>query len=292
MLLESHRKSHAGPNQPDATRNPSRERTLLESWPTPQKGTALPLTEASLWPNTSPMLSKLRKLFDRPGSFQVPLAPERVVSVVGDVHGCVALLKSLLTRLPGQIVLVGDLIDRGDESRAAVDFVMEQPDIVSLMGNHEAMLLAFLDDPVAAGPRWMRNGGLQTLASFGVGGDLSIAKLPRLRDSLALAMRDDRIEWLRNRPLYWTSGNLVVSHAGADPRRPLAGQSGALLWGHPECGRTPRSDGLWIAHGHVIVEEVSFGAGVIQVDTGAFAGGPLSAAILGEKTPKIVSFKF
>ena len=237
------------------------------------------------------MLSRLRQLFDRPCSFQVPLAPERVVSVVGDVHGCVALLKSLLPQLPGQVVLVGDLIDRGDESRAVLDFVIEQQDIVSLMGNHEAMLLAFLDDPIEAGKRWMRNGGLQTLASFGVGGDLSMAKLPRLRDSLALAMGDDRIDWLRNRPLFWTCGNLVVCHAGADPRRPLVEQSRTLLWGHPECGRTPRSDGLWIAHGHVIVEEASVGAGVIRVDTGAFAGGPLSAAILGEGEPRIISCK-
>jgi serine/threonine protein phosphatase 1 len=235
------------------------------------------------------MLSRLRRLLTRPGPFDAPLTPGAVVSVLGDVHGCAGQLAWILPDLPGQIVLVGDLIDRGEDSGAVIDIVMARPDIICLMGNHEAMLLAFLDDPVAAGPGWLRNGGLQTLASFGVGGGLSTPDLPRLRDRLALAMTDARIDWLRDRPLFWRTGNLVVTHAGADPARPVEDQSRTLLWGHPDCGHRPRQDGLWIAKGHDIVAEPYAEAGVIAVDTGAYAGGGLTAAIVGDGPVRFVS---
>lgn len=228
------------------------------------------------------MLTRLRRLVNRTRRFDAPLCPGDVVSIVGDVHGCAGLLGRLLPRLPGQIILVGDLVDRGEDTAAVIDMVMARPEIICLLGNHEAMLLEFLDDPLQSGPRWLRNGGLQTLASFGVGGDLSEAGLPRLRDTLALAMGDARIDWLRDRPLFWQTGNLAVTHAGADPARPLEEQSGTLLWGHPDCGQRPRQDGQWIAKGHEIVAEPRVALGVIAVDTGAYAGGPLTAAIVGD----------
>ncbi len=109
-----------------------------------------------LWPRTPPASGP-----------SAPPVPEGVVSVVGDVHGCARQLRDLLKRLPGQIVLVGDLVDRGEESKAVLDMVMARTDVISLMGNHEEMLLAFLNNPEGAGAAWLRHGGLQTLASYG-----------------------------------------------------------------------------------------------------------------------------
>jgi serine/threonine protein phosphatase 1 len=231
------------------------------------------------------MAGVLRRFFSRgaaPGDPAVlpPLAPAERLCVVGDVHGMFDLLQRLLPQLSGRIVLVGDVIDRGPHSAAVLDLLMARPDLTVLMGNHEAMLLNFLDDPVTAGPSWLRHGGLQTLESLGAGGDLSVAGLPRLRDRLALALGDERIEWIRSRPRHLVSGNIAVTHAGADPARPVDAQTRALIWGHPDNGRLPRSDGLWIAQGHVIVDEVTVGAGRILTDTGAFAGGPLSAIVI------------
>jgi serine/threonine protein phosphatase 1 len=128
---------------------------------------------------------------------------------------------------------------------------------------------------------------LQTLASFGVGGDLSAAGLPGLRDRLARAMGDARIDWLAVRPGYWLSGNLAVTHAGPDPARPIPHQDRTLQWGHPDCGRRARADGMWVAHGHVIVPEATLGLGIIRMDTGAYAGGPLSAVVLGDGAPRV-----
>ena len=107
--------------------------------------------------------------------FDAPLAPDRPLAVIGDVHGRDALLGRLLgtiaERAPeAQVVLVGDLIDRGEQSAEVLRRVAGRGDLVCVRGNHEAMCLEFLDDPEAYGPRWLFNGGLQTLASFGVGG--------------------------------------------------------------------------------------------------------------------------
>lgn len=208
--------------------------------------------------------------------------PERL-AVVGDIHGRADLLGRLLDRLAGQgrIVLVGDYIDRGERSREVIDMAMSSPGLTCLQGNHEAMCLGFLDDPARHGARWMRNGGLQTLASFGVPGSPNPEDFCRMRDALALAMGDDRIKWLRDRPLSHSVGNLFICHAGADPARPVAAQDRrTLLWGHRHFPDTPRSDGFWIAHGHVIVDEPVGHDGRIAVDTGAYATGRLTAALV------------
>lgn len=232
------------------------------------------------------MPSLFSRFFSRPALLAAvwePPAPAGIISVVGDVHGCDHLLARLLPRLPGQVVLVGDLIDRGERSAAVIDLVMGRPDILCLMGNHEAMLLGFLDDPAGQGPRWLRYGGLQTLASYGLGGDLSTTGLPRLRDRLAQTLGDERIAWLRALPPLWRSGTLAVTHAGADPARPIENQEMRhLLWGHPDCGQRHRTDAIWLAHGHTVVETPYAAAGVIAVDTGAYATGRLTAAIIGE----------
>jgi len=218
-----------------------------------------------------------------------PPAPGEVISVVGDVHGTLPRLEALLPRLPGRVILAGDLIDRGEHSAGVLDLAMVREDITCLAGNHEAMLLGFLDAPAAEGPRWLRGGGLQTLASFGVGGDLSPAGLPALRDRLALALGEARIAWLRRLPRLWRGGNVAVSHAGPDPSEPPELQDEALIWGHPDSGRRPRRDGLWVVHGHVTVPAPRIAGGVIMIDTGAWSGGRLSAVTLGDGPPRFES---
>lgn len=233
-----------------------------------------------------------------PVAFDAPLLPDAPLAVIGDVHGRDDLLERLLDRLaqeaPGRrIVLVGDLIDRGENSAGVLRRLMARPDIVCLRGNHEAMALSFLDDPEGKGRSWLHNGGLQTLASFGVGG---LGAQPgsearrAARDRFALALGDGMAGWLRSLPLVHRSGNVVVTHAGADPLVPLEAQAEeSLLWGHPRFGRMPRADGLWIAHGHVIQPEPLARAGRIAVDTGAYATGRLTAAIIDGGEVRFVS---
>lgn len=224
------------------------------------------------------------------------------MAVIGDVHGCDRLLAALLGRLAGvgaeRIVFVGDYIDRGEESAAVLDrlFALWQADAgrhIFLRGNHEEMMLRFLDDPAAHAVRWMRYGGLQTLASFGIGGigeTADEARALRARDALAAALGPEKLAWLRGLPCLDASGNVTVVHAGADPARPLAEQSeSTLIWGHPDFENRPRRDGLWLVHGHKIRDRVTAEAGRIGVDTGAYATGRLSAAVIRRGSFEVIA---
>jgi len=144
------------------------------------------------------------------------------------------------------------------------------------------MMLGFIDDPEKKGARWLRYGGLQTLASFGIGGVTSSsegAALTTARDALKETMGDALCTWLRDLPATWRSGNVTVVHAGADPVTPLTLQSSkTFMWGHPDFDRVLRTDGTWVAHGHTVVEQPTAQGGKIAVDTGAYATGQLTAA--------------
>lgn len=219
-------------------------------------------------------------------------APSTPLAVIGDVHGRADLLSKALKGSVGTTILVGDYIDRGEDSAGVLRALAERDDLICLMGNHEEMLLKFLDTPEDHGRRWLRYGGLQTLASFGVTGAMETSgaqELERARDSLAEAMGPALIDWVRARPSMWQSGNVAITHAGADPAIPMAAQSPQVLrWGHPDFYSTPRTDGIWVVHGHTIVETPAMRNGRVSVDTGAYATGRLTMALI---TDQGVSFE-
>ena len=214
-------------------------------------------------------------------------APDRPLAVIGDIHGRADLLDQLLQRLareaPGaRLVTVGDYVDRGAESRAVIARLRGLDGALCLRGNHEQMLLDFLDAPIEAGARWLRNGGVATLASYGIALDVtgSHDDIMRARDTLRAAMADDAA-WLAALPLFWQSGDVLICHAGPDPALPVPGQPDEhFLWGHPRFLRDARADGLWVAHGHWIQERAHVRGRRIAVDTGAWHSGRLSAAVL------------
>ncbi|MEL7092099.1 MAG: metallophosphoesterase [Pseudomonadota bacterium] len=225
-------------------------------------------------------------------------APEVPLCVIGDVHGRSDLLGQLGAQLEQawdlsaqgyQIVFVGDYIDRGDDSRRVLEWLFEacqqgqgvdRP--VTLMGNHEEMLLDFLDAPRSAGRRWLQYGGLQTLASFGVGGITQTARGDALAEaaaSLSAAMPEGMEDWLRAMPRQWSTGNVHVVHAAADPRLPMTAQPPeVLIWGLSDFATHPRGDGQWVVHGHTITQTPGPDAqGRIPIDTGAYYSGQLTA---------------
>ncbi len=228
--------------------------------------------------------------------WQAP-APEDLVYVIGDVHGCVDKLESLLDQIdsdmarngPGKVVFVGDYIDRGDGNAEVLAFVSQitsaHPDqIFALMGNHERMALDFLADPTGPAKRWLRYGGLQTMASYGVGQGLSTdtrstGGLLDAAGDLMEAMGSDLVDWIGMLPLTWSSGTLWVVHAGADPVVPMDAQpTKALLWGSDDFLKVERTDGQWVAFGHQPFEAPFAQDGRIACDTGAVYGGSLTAA--------------
>jgi serine/threonine protein phosphatase 1 len=226
-----------------------------------------------------------------PSIFTAPIRPNRPLYVVGDVHGRADLLDRMLDVLAerreseSDLVFVGDLVDRGEETAsvlARVKTLIDDPQqsAYCLMGNHEKMLLEFLDSPARKGKRWLQYGGLQTLMSFGlrqVTERASEEVLVAARDVFAETLPQETQNWLRDLPLRFDSGNVHVVHAAADPDLPMDAQTERmLLWGHEKFDKKFRNDEQWVVHGHTITEEPYALSGRINIDTGAFATGRLT----------------
>lgn len=224
-------------------------------------------------------------------------APDRVVYVIGDIHGCVDKLGAMLEAIDedmtrngaGTLVFVGDYIDRGTDSADVLAFVSQmttsyQDQFIALMGNHERMLLDFLAEPTGSAQRWLEHGGLTTLASFGVsfapgGGDAFDAALRETARALTDAIGTDLMRWMSELPLSWASGDLWVVHAAADPAIAMEDQkANTLLWGTDSFLKSERRDGHWVAFGHRPFDKPFARKGRIACDTGAVYGGALSAA--------------
>lgn len=71
---------------------------------------------------------------------------KRIIAI-GDVHGCSRELHDLLAMLnvteEDQLVFLGDLVNRGPDSRGVLDCVHKLKNAIFLLGNHELRLLNF-----------------------------------------------------------------------------------------------------------------------------------------------------
>jgi len=215
--------------------------------------------------------------------------PTEPFQVIGDVHGRADLLDLLLDDLDLSlpIAFVGDIIDRGPYSAQALEIVFalcqEVPEqVMCLLGNHEMMLIEFLQRPTTLGRRWLRNGGTETLESYGIYGVSEISEGAELTDAAAglrSLFQPGMEEWLKTLPTQVVSGNTVVTHAGLDPLKPVEVQDDRVrIWGCAEALTQERVDGIWSVHGHYIVPEPYFAKSRVAIDTGAFHTSVLTAA--------------
>lgn len=108
----------------------------------------------------------------------VPEQSARLIAI-GDVHGCAAAVDSLLLQIKptanDRLVMLGDYVDRGPNSRGVIERLIELRDqchLVTLMGNHEEMMLRVLKGEAPAN-WWLRYGGVETLDSYDFTGDLA-----------------------------------------------------------------------------------------------------------------------
>lgn len=237
----------------------------------------------------------------------------RALYAVGDVHGRLDLLDGLIGRMTEDfrslgredrpvLIMLGDYVDRGAQSAAVLDRLIDLSaqaaadgrfEFRALMGNHEETLLHFLDDPMA-GPSWVEYGGGETMASYGVQRPVGRAE-PEVWEQTRLAFRQAfppaHEAFLRRLELMVAYGDYVFVHAGVRPGQPLERQVAAdLLWIRNEFLDNPHGLDVTVVHGHTPVEEVFVGRRRINVDTGAYATGVLTAVRLDGGEPKIIQF--
>jgi serine/threonine protein phosphatase 1 len=162
--------------------------------------------------------------------------------VIGDIHGRCALLHSLLDLLPrdesaDKLVFLGDLIDRGPDVPGCVEHVLnlcsENPEqVICLRGNHEQMLLDFLDHDNLI---WMETatGSDRTFEQY-TESPLRIrteADFDSARDLLAEKIPADQIVFIRQLPLYHEDDFALYVHAGLESgKHPRESSAHALLW--------------------------------------------------------------
>jgi len=186
------------------------------------------------------------------------------------------------------MVYLGDYVDRGPDSRAAIDRVMrgiEDFESVCLMGNHEAMMLDCLQRPGSlcwAG--WLSNGGGDTLASFGIAPAFDGEDPERLKAALG----PERLTWLRALRLSWHANGYLFVHAGIRPGVPLDAQDpDDLLWIRDDFLCSTADHGVTVVHGHTPVQAPARRSNRIALDTGAVFSGVLSAAALVPAAPPV-----
>ena len=97
--------------------------------------------------------------------------PPRVIAI-GDVHGCATalgpLIQTIEPRPDDTIVMLGDCVDRGPDSRGVIEQLLELKDrchLVPILGNHEEMMLNYLDGHLQP-DNWVECGGAETLRSY------------------------------------------------------------------------------------------------------------------------------
>jgi serine/threonine protein phosphatase 1 len=214
------------------------------------------------------------------------------IYAIGDVHGRLDLLDRLLgeadadlvSRPAGRAIFVflGDYIDRGSQSRETVDRLIarrEKREHVFLKGNHEQIALKCLSDP-GLFDRWLRLGGTETLASYGVNLG-SKTRIAELQAAFHGALPQAHIEFLRSLPSSFECGDFFFAHAGVKPRVALKRQAEKdLLWIREEFLNSNEDFGKAIVHGHTPSHDIEVKPNRINIDTGAYATGRLTCLVM------------
>ena len=214
-----------------------------------------------------------------------------IVCAIGDIHGRL----DLLTDLYGQIAVhplvlqaerrvlvhLGDYVDRGPDSRGVIERVRQGLpgfESISLMGNHEALMLDYLDGKPDT-EWWVRDGmgGAEALKSFGVDPLAVSNDLATARTKIG----EHVLDWLRTLRRSHTEGGYFFVHAGVKPGIPIAAQNpDDLIWIRREFTSSSRDFGLRVVHGHSPAAKPEIKKNRIGIDTGAVWTGHLTAALL------------
>lgn len=221
---------------------------------------------------------------------------------IGDIHGQLALLQAAHGLIAADraatgddtapVVHVGDLVDRGPDSRGVVEFlragIAAGAPWVVLLGNHDRMLLRWLDDPSAGDPglspaySWLhpRIGGGATLASYGVRAPAD-RPVAAVHAEALTAVPESHRAFLAALPRWYRRGAALFVHAGIRPGfAPEAQDETDLLWIRGAFLDDPRDHGALVVHGHTAVDAPDLRANRLNIDTGAAYGGPLTAVVL------------
>lgn len=180
--------------------------------------------------------------------------------IVGDIHGMYKALVQVLERAnfdphADELISVGDLVDRGPDSREVLEFLEQLPHFRFVLGNHDEWLFMWLAGKMEAWryAHWCGQGGRKTLLSLAEGEPVDTGNTQKIRERWLPFLRcgQDYIEIDRN----------LIVHGGFDPCQPIELQSGEYLrWDRslvealiqdlvePEDHWAPQYDKIFLGH--------------------------------------------
>lgn len=194
---------------------------------------------------------------------------EERVFAIGDIHGCFDSFKQLVEHKiklnkRDKLVLLGDYIDRGTQSKEVIDYIIEMQrkgfNIIPLMGNHETMLLNAIKEDTHLS-MWILNGGSATLKSFNIS---SLKEIDQMY-----------IDFFNGLRFYYSLHDTLFVHAGFndDVGNPFK-DNYSMIWKCRNEYDNPLLRDKTVVHGHCPVklntckEAMNSSKEVINIDTG------------------------
>lgn len=224
---------------------------------------------------------------------------KRELFAIGDVHGQISLFKELLSywnEETQQLLLIGDLGDRGENPKDCfllAKTLVEQKGAIYLKGNHEDMLLAFMDHPEKNYELYCLNGGMKTLETFlhpGLDAEYSPTEMALFLTSRYPELRP----FLETLPLYYEWGNFIFVHAGVDLAKRDWHQTSDedYVWIRDPFHKAKNTTGKTIVFGHTITPalfgdnqttDLWINDNKIGIDGGAVYGGALHGVLFNKE---------
>jgi serine/threonine protein phosphatase 1 len=221
------------------------------------------------------------------GLFRTLPNSEGRLFVIGDIHGCLKELNILLENILKQLnkedwlIFIGDYIDRGPSTAGVVNLLLKlqqsYPNFIFLKGNHEAMLLNFIDGQRSMQSGYLKHGGKETFESYQVQ-PIEIFENP------TAGIPGNHIDFYKNLELGIHAGQFLITHAGINPNLPIHAQTeNELLWSREGFVDRPHPWPYTIVFGHTPFKDVNIEMPYkIGIDTGLVYGNLLSCMELQE----------
>ena len=221
-----------------------------------------------------------------------------MIYAIGDIHGQIDQLENALRLIEvdggadAHIVFLGDYTDRGPNSRAVVERLLngvaEGRNWTVLRGNHDRMFCRYLadgtehDSQIKSGKGWFDPalGGTETLRSYGV----DVGGTDTLKRAQA-AVPPEHLAFLESRPLWFETDELIFVHAGIRPNIAMEDQiEDDLIWIRVGFLDHEKPFQKLIVHGHTALDTPTHLGNRVDLDGGAGYGRPLVPAVFDGTT--------
>ena len=183
-----------------------------------------------------------------------------------------------------RLVFLGDYVDRGPDNRGTLEVLCQLQDsardCVFLLGNHDERVVSFIERPEMVWDDMMKWGGAKTLADYGVVGR-GWESRHTVSERFRAALPDSHLAFLKSLQACYSAGDYFFCHAGVRPGIALAEQQRHdLIWIRKDFLLHQGAHEKIVVHGHTRVDVPDVQPNRINVDTGCWHSGVLTAVVL------------